>query len=140
MVCMVEFNMCSLTFIFASMFFCSDFRFYLCSYVPVYLITTSFLAYFFLKNFGMFSRISVCSVLFLYIIMIGLLTTVLVYRWLLLCIQQDMLKIEESGQIEQLRMVLNKQTDGIALIEQKNVVLIPSSEEEDDSHLVVNES
>ena len=75
-------------------------------------------------EFNVTDHVSICAIIFFYIIMYGLLVTILVYRWLMLYLKRDLLKIEESSQVDQLKMVLNKQTDGIALIEQTNVVLL----------------
>ena len=75
-------------------------------------------------EFKVTDHVSICAIIFFYIIMYGLLVTILVYRWLMLYLKRDLLKIEESSQVDQLKMVLNKQTDGIALIEQTNVVLL----------------
>ena len=79
-----------------------------------------------LVEFDVTDHLSICAIIFFYILMFGLLVTILVYRWLMLYLERDLLKIEESSQVDQLKMVLNKQTDGIALIEQTNVVLLSS--------------
>lgn len=80
-----------------------------------------------LVEFDVTDHLSICAIIFFYILMFGLLVTILVYRWLMLYLERDLLKIEESSQVDQLKMVLNKQTDGIALIEQTNVVLLSNS-------------
>ena len=80
-----------------------------------------------LIEFDVTDHLSICAIIFFYILMFGLLVTILVYRWLMLYLERDLLKIEESSQVDQLKMVLNKQTDGIALIEQTNVVLLSNS-------------
>ena len=77
-----------------------------------------------LDEFKVTDHLSICVIIFFYILMFCLLVTILVYRWLMLYLTRDLLKIEESSQVDQLKMVLNKQTDGIALIEQTNVVLL----------------
>ena len=77
-----------------------------------------------LVEFSVTDHLSICVIIFFYILMYGLFVIILVYRWLMLNLERDLLKIEESSQVDQLKMVLNKQTDGIALIEQTNVVLL----------------
>ena len=42
----------------------------------------------------------------------------LVYRWLLTSLSYELLQLEENSHIDQLELILNKQSDGIALIDQ----------------------
>ena len=123
----IEININIIVFFALSLLFNSSFSWYLFTYVPIYFISNSFLAYMLLVEFDVTDHLSICAIIFFYILMFGLLVTILVYRWLMLYLERDLLKIEESSQVDQLKMVLNKQTDGIALIEQTNVVLLSNS-------------
>ena len=120
----IEVNINIIVFFALSLLFASSFSWYLFTYVPIYFISNSFLAYMLLVEFSVTDHLSICVIIFFYILMCGLLVIILVYRWLMLNLERDLLKIEESSQVDQLKMVLNKQTDGIALIEQTNVVLL----------------
>ena len=120
----IEININLIVFFALSQLFVSSFSWYIFTYVPIYFITNSYLAYMLLDEFKVTDHLSICVIIFFYILMFCLLVTILVYRWLMLYLTRDLLKIEESSQVDQLKMVLNKQTDGIALIEQTNVVLL----------------
>ena len=123
----IEININLIVFFALSQLFVSSFSWYILTYVPIYFITNSYLAYMLLDEFKVTDHLSICVIIFFYILMFCLLVTILVYRWLMLYLTRDLLKIEESSQVDQLKMVLNKQTDGIALIEQTNVVLLSNS-------------
>ena len=120
----IEININLIFFFALSQLFVSSFSWYIFTYVPIYFITNSYLAYMLLDEFKVTDHLSICVIIFFYILIFCLLVTILVYRWLMLYLTRDLLKIEESSQVDQLKMVLNKQTDGIALIEQTNVVLL----------------
>ena len=116
-ICALEINLNIMAFVAASMFFVQTFSAFLYAFMPIFMVTQCYLMFFILHDAELTSNYSFCVIVFVYILTICLITAIGVYRWLLTCLTFDMLKIEESGQVHQLNMVLNKQTDGIALIE-----------------------
>ena len=53
----------------------------------------------------------------------------MIYRWFLIRLENEMHSFDDNSCIDQLKLILNKQTDGIALIEQTSVVLLAKPEE-----------
>ena len=54
---------------------------------------------------------------------------IVIYRWFLIRLENEMHSFDDNSCIDQLKLILNKQTDGIALIEQTSVVLLSKPEE-----------
>ena len=108
MLCAIEININFCVFVVVSLYFTSSFRWYLCTYLPFFLALISYSAYFMLQEFEVLDDIHVVCITFFYIVIFSVLITILVYRWLLVCLTVDLLRIEESSQVDQLKMVLNK--------------------------------
>ena len=118
----LESNVNQMSFMTVSLFFARSFTIYLYVYLPTFTVFQCVIDYWIVSKMSEVEIIFM-TLIFTHTLLICLLTTVLVYRQFLTQISFDLLKFEGSSQIDQLQMVLNKQTDGIALIEQTEVTI-----------------
>ena len=99
-------------------------------FTPTFFITKTYVTVFVVLNREMKEiKSGIIIIALVHILITIMLFVIVIYRWFLIRLENEMHSFDDNSCIDQLKLILNKQTDGIALIEQTSVVLLSKPEE-----------
>ena len=99
-------------------------------FTPTFFITKTYVTVFVALNREMYEiKTGIIIIALVHIRITIILFVIVIYRWFLIRLENEMHSFDDNSCIDQLKLILNKQTDGIALIEQTSVVLLSKPEE-----------